>query len=94
MAHPSRAELLAALPEYDALVVRSRTKVTAQVLDCGQHLKVVGRAGVGVAITVGIGDGLGVAEGALQAASMVRRKAVGLMALRKVELSPQAASDP
>ena len=42
------AELLAALPEYDALVVRSRTKVTAQVLDCGARLKVVGRAGVGV----------------------------------------------
>src|SRR5260370_37008594 len=42
------AELLAALPEYDALVVRSRTKVTAPVLDCGQRLKVVGRAGVGV----------------------------------------------
>ncbi len=42
------AELMAALPEYDALVVRSRTRVTAQLLDCGQRLKVVGRAGVGV----------------------------------------------
>jgi D-3-phosphoglycerate dehydrogenase len=42
------AELLAALPEYDALVVRSRTKVTAAVLASGTRLKVVGRAGVGV----------------------------------------------
>jgi D-3-phosphoglycerate dehydrogenase len=42
------AELMAALPEYEALVVRSRTKVTAQVLEAGTALKVVGRAGVGV----------------------------------------------
>lgn len=41
-------ELLAALPEYHALVVRSRTKVTAQVVAAGQNLKVIGRAGVGV----------------------------------------------
>ena len=40
------AELLAALPEFDALVVRSRTKVTAPVLAAGTRLKVVGRAGV------------------------------------------------
>src|SRR5258708_34311096 len=42
------AELLAQLPEYDALVVRSRTKVTALVLEAGSRLKVVGRAGGGV----------------------------------------------
>jgi len=41
-------ELIAALPAYDALVVRSRTKVTAKVLEAGTRLKVVGRAGVGV----------------------------------------------
>ncbi|MBL8045332.1 MAG: hypothetical protein JNL09_02270 [Anaerolineales bacterium] len=41
-------ELLAALPEFDALVVRSRTKVTAKVIDAGTKLKVIGRAGVGV----------------------------------------------
>jgi len=40
--------LLAALPEYDALVVRSKTKVTADVLQAGTQLKVVGRAGTGV----------------------------------------------
>lgn len=42
------AELLTALPDYDALIVRSRTKVTAEVLAAGAKLKVVGRAGVGV----------------------------------------------
>src|SRR2546429_2669462 len=40
--------LLAAIHEYHALVVRSRTKVTKEVLSRGTHLKVVGRAGVGV----------------------------------------------
>jgi D-3-phosphoglycerate dehydrogenase len=33
---------------YDALIVRGRTKVTAAILDAGKNLKVVGRAGVGV----------------------------------------------
>lgn len=36
------------LPEYDALVVRSQTKVTADVLAHGTKLRVVGRAGTGV----------------------------------------------
>ena len=33
---------------YDALVVRSETKVTAEVFAAGKRLRVVGRAGVGV----------------------------------------------
>lgn len=41
-------ELLAIIPEYDALVVRSETKVTATVLQAAKRLKVVARAGVGV----------------------------------------------
>jgi D-3-phosphoglycerate dehydrogenase len=40
--------LLDAIPSYQALIVRSRTKVTKEVLDRGANLKVVGRAGVGV----------------------------------------------
>ena len=40
--------LLDVLPEYDALVVRSQTKVTANVLAAGTRLRVVGRAGTGV----------------------------------------------
>jgi D-3-phosphoglycerate dehydrogenase len=43
-----KAALLAVLPEYDALVVRSGTKVTAEVLQAGTRLRVVGRAGTGV----------------------------------------------
>lgn len=41
-------ELLSVIGSYDALIVRSETKVTAQVLEAGEHLQVVARAGVGV----------------------------------------------
>ena len=41
-------ELLQVIGEYDALIVRSRTKVTPEVFEAGKKLKVVGRAGVGV----------------------------------------------
>src|SRR4051794_33799376 len=36
------------LGDYDALIVRSATKVTADVIASGTKLKVIGRAGVGV----------------------------------------------
>ncbi|HEX3528139.1 MAG TPA: phosphoglycerate dehydrogenase [Thermoanaerobaculia bacterium] len=36
------------LPDFDALVVRSATTVTAELLKAGKRLKVVGRAGIGV----------------------------------------------
>jgi D-3-phosphoglycerate dehydrogenase len=41
-------ELLKIIPDYDALVVRSETKVTAAVFAAGKRLQAVGRAGVGV----------------------------------------------
>jgi len=44
----STAELIQQIPEYDALVVRSETRVTADVFEAGRRLRVVGRAGVGV----------------------------------------------
>ncbi len=40
--------LRAALAESDALIVRSRTRVTAELLQAAPRLKVIGRAGVGV----------------------------------------------
>jgi D-3-phosphoglycerate dehydrogenase len=42
------AELIERIPDFDALVVRSETRVTALVLEAGRRLRVVGRAGVGV----------------------------------------------
>ncbi|QHW30220.1 phosphoglycerate dehydrogenase [Paenibacillus rhizovicinus] len=44
----SEDELVAIIGEYDALLVRSQTRVTARIMDAGKSLKVVGRAGVGV----------------------------------------------
>jgi D-3-phosphoglycerate dehydrogenase len=41
-------ELVERIVDYDALVVRSRTRATAEVLRAGKNLKVVGRAGVGL----------------------------------------------
>ncbi|TMC53368.1 MAG: phosphoglycerate dehydrogenase [Chloroflexi bacterium] len=42
------AELIGQIPDFDALVVRSETRVTARVIEAGRKLRVVGRAGVGV----------------------------------------------
>ena len=44
----SEKELVDLIPEFSALVVRSQTKVTADILNAGAKLRVVGRAGVGV----------------------------------------------
>ncbi|MGH3472284.1 MAG: phosphoglycerate dehydrogenase [Nocardioidaceae bacterium] len=43
-----RAELLAAIPDADAILVRSATKVDAEALAAAGRLKVVARAGVGL----------------------------------------------
>jgi len=41
-------DLLNAIVDVDALVIRSGTKVTAEVIEAGKNLSVVGRAGIGV----------------------------------------------
>jgi D-3-phosphoglycerate dehydrogenase / 2-oxoglutarate reductase len=41
-------ELKKIIAGYDALVVRSQTRVTQDIIDCATRLKVIGRAGVGV----------------------------------------------
>ena len=45
---PDREKLLAAVPEADALLVRSATAVDAEVLAAAPKLKIVARAGVGL----------------------------------------------
>ncbi len=44
----SEEELIKIIPQYDALMVRSQTKVTSAIIDAGVNLKIIGRAGVGV----------------------------------------------
>ncbi len=41
-------ELLKIIPDYDGLVIRSATRVTAEILEAATKLKVVGRAGIGL----------------------------------------------
>jgi D-3-phosphoglycerate dehydrogenase len=43
-----KESLLATIPGYDALIIRSGTKVDADVLEAATKLKVIGRAGIGV----------------------------------------------
>jgi D-3-phosphoglycerate dehydrogenase / 2-oxoglutarate reductase len=42
------AELIKMIPPYHALLLRSGSKITAEVLEAAENLKVVGRPGVGV----------------------------------------------
>jgi D-3-phosphoglycerate dehydrogenase / 2-oxoglutarate reductase len=44
----SEQELVRVIPPFSALIVRSQTRVTANILNAGAKLRVVGRAGVGV----------------------------------------------
>ncbi|KAI2799099.1 hypothetical protein BLOT_014928 [Blomia tropicalis] len=44
----AKEQLLEIIGNYDALIVRSVTQVTKEVIDAGRNLKLIGRAGVGV----------------------------------------------
>jgi D-3-phosphoglycerate dehydrogenase len=41
-------DLIKIIPDYDALMIRSGTRVTQAVIEAGNQLKIIGRAGVGV----------------------------------------------
>jgi len=45
---PTRAQLRAALADCDALVVRTATKVTRELIEAAPKLRVIGRGGVGL----------------------------------------------
>jgi len=44
----TKEELLEAIGGYEALIVRSRTRVDAQIIERGRKLRVIGRAGTGL----------------------------------------------
>jgi D-3-phosphoglycerate dehydrogenase len=44
----SPEELKAVIPEYDAIAIRSATRLTADIIEAAERLKVIGRAGIGV----------------------------------------------
>jgi len=46
--HLEKEELLKIMPEIEVLIVRSATKVTADIIEAGTKLKIIGRAGTGL----------------------------------------------
>jgi D-3-phosphoglycerate dehydrogenase / 2-oxoglutarate reductase len=75
-------ELLEDIGNYQALVVRSRTKVTAQAIQAGRQLKVIGRAGVGVDnidVKAALAGGIIVVNSPLAATNAVAEHTLGLM---------------
>ena len=44
----SEDELAEVIGEYDAIMIRSQTKMTKKIIEAGKKLKIIGRAGVGV----------------------------------------------
>ena len=46
--NPTPEELRSIIENYDALIVRSQTKVTSDIIDAADNMMVIGRAGVGV----------------------------------------------
>ncbi len=78
----SADDLLKVAGEYDAMVVRGRTKVTPAVFEVARRLKVVGRAGVGVDnidLTAARSHGVTVVNAPKSTSLAVAELAVGMM---------------
>ncbi len=78
----SAEELLQIIGVYDAVIVRGRTKITAEVLDAGKNLKVIGRAGVGVDnidLEAAKAHGITVVNAPQASTNAVAELAIGLM---------------
>jgi D-3-phosphoglycerate dehydrogenase len=88
----SAEELLQAVGEYDALIVRGRTKLTPAVFAAGQQLRVIGRAGVGVDnidLAAARAHGVAVVNSPLATSLAVAELTLGLM-LALARALPQA----
>lgn len=44
----TKEQLIEKIKDYDALIIRSETQVTKEVIEAGKKLKIIGRAGVGI----------------------------------------------
>jgi D-3-phosphoglycerate dehydrogenase len=88
-------DLLKEIGEYEALIVRGRTKVTQAVFDAGKKLKVVGRAGIGVDnidLKAARGAGVAVVNSPLATTVTVAELAMGMMLALVRELPRADAS--
>lgn len=91
----SSSDLLAEIGTYDALVVRSRTKVNATVIKSAKQLKVIGRAGVGVDnidLVAAAAAGIAVVNSPLAATSAVAELTLGMMLALARQLTSLDAS--
>ncbi|NIR86180.1 3-phosphoglycerate dehydrogenase [Candidatus Bathyarchaeota archaeon] len=91
----SHDELREAVSNYDALVVRSRTKVTNEIIEAGKQLKVIGRAGVGldnIDLEIAEKQGITVLNTPEAPAEAVAELTLGLMIslARKISLADRA----
>ena len=78
----AREELLKIVPEYDVLVVRSRTKVDREVIEAGRRLRLMARAGVGldnIDVEYAVKRGVTVVNAPGAAAQSVAELTIGLM---------------
>jgi D-3-phosphoglycerate dehydrogenase len=87
-------KLVKEIPNYEALVVRSRTKVKQDIIESGKNLKVIGRAGVGVDnidVEAATQKGIKVVNAPTGASQSVAELTLGLM-LALVRNIPKADS--
>ncbi len=90
-----RAELLAAIVDVDAILVRSATKVDAEALSAARRLKVVARAGVGldnVDVKAATHSGVMVVNAPTSNIVSAAELAVGLMLAAARHISPAHAA--
>lgn len=89
-----RKSLLARIPEYDALIVRSKVKVDKELIEAAKALKIIGRAGNGIDnidIEAATQRGILVANTPESNTMSAAELAVGLM-LAQARNIPQATS--
>lgn len=94
----SYEELKKEVADYDVLIVRSRTKVTREIIDAGKNLKIIARAGAGVdniAVDYAEGKGIKVICASEAVANAVAELTVGLMIslARQISRADRAMKD-
>jgi D-3-phosphoglycerate dehydrogenase len=91
-------QLVERIPEFDAVVVRGRTKITAPVLNAGTKLKVVARSGVGldnIDLETARKKSIQIVSTPAAPTTSVAELVIGLMlsVLRKIALSDKAMKE-
>ena len=94
----SATQLRNVVSNYDALIVRSRTKVTKEVLEVAKRLKVIGRAGAGldnIDVETAEQKGIAVLNAPEALADAVAELTIGLMLslLRSISLADRSMKE-